>query len=430
MSIGDTLIWASAVPSNVPFRAIKDGLLRLYDIAFFDHGVEAQDREKAVRLIVGIKKAVEDGFASAPTELAAFKSAAEFTEHQIETKGVNSLAWLLEEQHIVATDTIPFVMKPEHGSKLKVFIGMLDAKMIQDAKPHMVRELILQRHGRAYPNTILHLHALVCHGDPAALAIFSGDEIGALIRAPYDYHSAREVLVGLGLLVAQSGALELLPPPKDDLLRFLVSQAAIDTNSEHPPEPIVRVNPPVSMEGLDGIVPIALCIHLGLTMIESLYGVDKRFVALDGIEAQFRGAAENGLMKLVGMMQNFEKVGVECLSEEVRASRPAFSIDQMMVFAAWHEFDLWPNEEPEWISVQPYLEYLLNVLSFMRIDYLIRLRNYLRFFIHGSGTVGVPPSAVAAEVRNAISELYFRYGSRAGVAEAVAFGEDWIGVSS
>lgn len=430
MSINDIVGWVSALPPSITFQAIKGGLLRLYDIAFFDHGVEEQDREKAKRLITAIKQTVENGLASDPTALAAFKTATDFNEKRIAMQGVNSLAWLLDEQHIPGADTIPFIMKPEHGAKLECFLDLLEPKIVQDSKPHMVRELVVQRHGRAYHNTVLHLHGLLCRGDPAALAVFSIDEIEALIQTPHDYAAARRVLASLGLLVAESSALGLHPPPTDDLLRIIVRQTAIDTVSERPPEPIEQVNPPASMEGLDTVILIALCIHLGLTMIEALYGVDKGILVLDGIEDQFRAAEEHGLMKLVGLMRNFEKLGLERLTAEIKASGPTFSIDQMMVFAAWQEFNLWPTEETEWLAVQPYLAYLQEKISFIRIDYLIRLRSYLRYFIHRHDATWTSSSAVAAEIRNAISDLYVHYGSRDGIAEAAAFAEDWIGISS
>ena len=87
-------------------------------------------------------------------------------------------------------------------------------------------------------------------------------------------------------------------------------------------------------------------------------------------------------------------------------------------------------DEDQWQTLQPYLASLMKLLRHVRTDYLIRIRSYLRFFSHGHGSAGVPPSTAAVEIRKAFNRLYFEYGSRAGVAETVTDGEDWIGFSS
>ncbi|MGA9214350.1 MAG: hypothetical protein WBZ54_03540, partial [Methylocella sp.] len=428
MSVSEVIEWINQLPPKVPFATLSTGLRRLYDIAFFDHGIEEQDRTAAAQLVVVIKKSVEDLFANSPEQLAAFRKATEFTEGRIAKQGVNSLAWLVEEHNVQGEGLIPFIMRPEHGGGLTAFLELLGPEATMSAKSHMVRELTLQREGRAYPNTVLHLHGLVCGGDPAALAVFTEAEAAAFIRAPYDYQSTRQVLVELGMLPALSNALPLAPPPEDNLLKFIVSQTALDTLAETPPDVSEQVSPPVAgLESLDRIIPIALCIHLGLTMTESLYGPEKRLVAMDGIETQFLAAAEAGLLRLVGMMRNFEEFSMK--KEEHRERNSTFSVDHMMIFAAWQEFNQWPEEEEQWQVLQPYLASLTKLLRHVRTDYLIRVRSYLRFFIHGQGPVGVPPSTAAAQIRKEFDRLYVEYGSRAGVAEAVTHGEDWIGSS-
>jgi hypothetical protein len=430
MSVDELLSWVSTLPTTCVFQSIKDGLRRLYDIAYFEHGVAERDRAIAAQLVVTFLKTFEDAYANAPAELAALKRATEFTERGIATHGVNSLAWLMEDYGIPGTETIPFIMNPEYGNRLASFMETTDTRALQNAKPHMVRQLILQRHVRAYPNTVIHLHGLVCSGDPAALAIFTRDEIKTITLTPFYYQPAREILVELELLAVQSNAPNLVLPPEDNLLKFIVSQAAMDTVAQGPPQALERIAPPADMQGLDLIVPIALCLHLGLTMIESIYGAEKRFVALDGIEQQFSGASASGLLKLVGMMKNFEKFAVDRVVEEAQRGVATFSIDQMMAFASWHEFNLWPNEEQEWEAIQPYLKYLMKILSHIRIDYLIRLRSYLRFFIHCNASQGVPQTEAVAEIRSTVNAVYVRYGSQPGIVGAAPHSEDWIGQSS
>lgn len=425
MAVQDVVAWISKLSDNAPFKLISACMLRLYDIAFFDHEVEAADRSLSIKLISSLKESICKQFESDAERLAAFQKATEFTEGRIAYTGVNSLPWLIEEHHVSNADTIPFILRPEHSVRLARFLEMMEAKVLQGAKPHMVRELVLQRHGRAYPNTVLHLHGIACRGDPAAHAIFTGDEFSALIRAPHDYQAARRVLVELGLLSINSSALSVANPPEDNLLKFIVSQTAIDTLAEPPPKPIQKIPPPDEMNGLDVIVPIALCLYLGLSMIESLYGPEKRLVTMDGIERQFGNAADLGLIKVVGLMSNLENMNRTRESDETKK----FSLDQMMIFAAWQEFGLWPDTEEKWNSCQPYFEYILLKTTHIRTDYLIRVRSYLRFFIHGQSPVGLPPSAAVSEIRQKISDIYVQYGSRAGVAEMVSLGEDWIGLT-
>jgi hypothetical protein len=121
MPIGDILSWIATLPDKVTFQAIKGGLLRLYDIAYFDHAVEERHRVDAAKLIEVLVKTSEDGYVNAPDELAALKRATEFTESNIIKFGINSLPWLMEEYSIPAADTIPFIMKPEYGARLAAF---------------------------------------------------------------------------------------------------------------------------------------------------------------------------------------------------------------------------------------------------------------------------------------------------------------------
>lgn len=426
MSVSEVIEIASTFSTVTTFKQISPILQRLYNIAFFDHGVAGNDRRIAEELIVTIKDTVLQQLANDPTNLEAFQRATQFTEGQIALSGTGSLAWLLVENEIPGGDTIPFIMKPEYSTRLAPFLKIMDVSLLNNIKHHLVRELVTQRHGTAYPNTVLHLHGMACNGEPATHAIFSASELDAFIHAPYDYQSARDVLANLGLLTAQSNALPLVPSPKDGLLMFIVSQSAIDSLNEMPPDHREAVPPPEGMDGLDQIVPLALCLHLGLTMLESLYGAEKRLVAMDGIEAQFRKAADAGLLSLVGIMKKLENLA----STQLKESSQRFTFDQLMVFAAWQEFGLWPDTEDQWHSMQPYLSYLSHRIRHIRTDYLIRVRFYIRFFNHGRHEDTLSTPAAVSEIRKTIGDLYVQYGSRAGVIETAAYGEDWIGLSS
>jgi hypothetical protein len=409
---------------TVPLEVLSAYLRRLYHIAYFDHDTSEGDREKAAQLAFAFKNETERLLKDDTSKLAAFQNATQVTESQIAYIGTGSLAWLIDEHHIPGSDTIPFIMRPEYGSKLGPFLEMMDPATLQNARPHIVRELIMQRHWRSYPNTVLHLHGLACSGDPATLAIFSQDEINTLTQAPYDYTAARDVLVNLGLLVAQSSALPLSPPPEEKLLQFIVSQTAIDTLKESPPEPREPVQPPEDMDGLHKIVPVSLCLHLGLTMIEALYGPEKRLVAMGGIELQFKQAAETGLLRLVGLMKNLETLAIG----DKNSRFAKISVDQTMILAAWQEFGLWPNSEEEHSKIMPYTEHLLRLIGHIRIRYLFNVRAYLRYFIHEQRGKSVPD--LTPEIQQELRALYAQYGSRVRAAEAAAFGEDWIGMAT
>jgi hypothetical protein len=377
MSMSEIADWAAGLPQEVKFQSIKGAHRRLYDLAYFQHSVDERDRRHAATLIGGLNESIESAVADLPQRLAAFRELMEFFESDIRLRGVGSLRWLLDDQKVPPEKILPFIMRPEHGPKLAAFLELI-ATEVPRWKPQLIRELVLQRHGKAYPNTVIQLHGLAGSGDSATGAVFTEKELKLLIEAPYQYQSAREVLAVLGLLPIEPRALPLIPEPEEAVLKILVGQTAIDTLTEAPPELLEPVPPPRGMEGLDRLVPLALCLHLGLTMIESLYGPEPKFLVLDGIEALFREAADNGLLKLVGMMRNFERFA---LDDKINKSR-RFSVDSMMFFAAWQEFDLWPDEEAAWDSMQPYLAYVSRLLRHTRTQYLIRLRSRLRFDVH------------------------------------------------
>lgn len=426
MSLHEVIATIQAHPGTAPFAVVRDAFRRFYTIACFDHGVPDVDRATAMKLAAALKGDIESLLSSKPDALAAFCKAVDFEREAAAKAGVGSLVWLIDEHEIPGEDIIPFIMKPENGHKLAEYLSIIPPATIEGTRFHMVRELVMQRSATMYPNTVLHIHGLVSSGDPAAFALFKANEIEAFLRVPHGYAAARKTLVSLGLLALESGALPLSPPPPDELLTFIVSQTAIDCFRESDPEnKLNKPEFPEEMEGLDTIIPVAVCIHLGLSMIDTLYGPEKRNVALGGVRSQFSRAYE-GLSDLVDLQSSYENFGIETLLHE-DGNREA-SLDYMMVFAAIEKFQLQQSEE-EFNRTQPYVQFLTRQLAHIRPAYLIKLRYNLRFFIHDK-RASVAPSLQSEEVRRRIMELYAEYGARAGVIEAASFGEDWIGTKA
>lgn len=427
MSLHEVMAAIHAQPAVAPFAVVRDAFRRFYAIAFFDHGVSDADRATATKLAAAFKENIESILSDKPDALKAFHKALDFERQSAAKAGVGSLVWFIDEHKISDRDIIPFIMKPENGHKLADYLSMSPPATVDGIRPHMLRELLMQRSATMYLNTVLHLHGLVSSGDPAAFALFKANEIEAFLRVPHGYAAARQTLVSLGLLSSESGALPLSPPPPDELLTFIVSQTAIDCLQESDPEN--KLNKPEfseEMVGLDTIIPIAVCIHLGLSMIDTLYGPEKRNVALGGVRSQFSKAYE-GLSDLVELQSSCENFGIEAVLHG-DGNRKA-SLDYMMVFAAMEKFQLQQSEE-EFNRIQPYVQFLTRQLAHIRPAYLIKLRFYLRFFIHDKEGAGVAPSLPSEEVRRRIRELYVDYGARAGVLETASFGEDWIGTKA
>lgn len=105
---------------------------RLYEIALYDHHVEKEHRMGALRLLDTVKTTLES--VMAPELIEAYRKANAYMEDNVHRHGINSLAWLIEEQQIPKDHLIPFIARPEHGKLLDNFFDVLDPAIAEKLK--------------------------------------------------------------------------------------------------------------------------------------------------------------------------------------------------------------------------------------------------------------------------------------------------------
>ena len=190
------------LPDNIAVRDSIAIMRRFRDIAYQDHHVPNERRLEALRLSETLKETLETTLAAHPDQLDAFHKAQAFTDEQNRRFGIGSLSWRLTEENVSNADTIPFVMRREHGHLVADLLLVLNPEALAGMRPHLVRELVQSRLFPGSTNAVLTLHALATQADKAALAIFTPAEVSALVNVPNNYGAGRKILVGLNLLLA------------------------------------------------------------------------------------------------------------------------------------------------------------------------------------------------------------------------------------
>jgi hypothetical protein len=191
---------AQSLPANTPVRHIVTMVQRLYEIALYDHHVSQHDRQRAMQLVDGLKQDVEAALANNPDQLDTFRKANALTLENAGRFGIGSLSWKLTEENISNADTVPYVMRREHGALVADLLQTMQPAALASIKSHLVRQLVLARLYNGVWNTVLTLHALATQSDKAALAVFTPAEIAIFTNVPNYYDAARQILVELGLL--------------------------------------------------------------------------------------------------------------------------------------------------------------------------------------------------------------------------------------
>jgi hypothetical protein len=90
---------------------------RLIGISYYDHNIPDDLRRTATRLANAVRADLEKG-ENDPEQLEAIRKACEKTMANARGFGYGSLLWLLDEHKVPASDTIAFMLKPEHGHLL------------------------------------------------------------------------------------------------------------------------------------------------------------------------------------------------------------------------------------------------------------------------------------------------------------------------
>lgn len=386
---------------------------RLNEIALFDHHLDDQTRTRALQLLEALNDDLKKTYANNPAYLQALQETSEGMITNARFIGVGSLGWLIKEHDIPADESVPFVMKPEHGHLLANFLVVVGAEPLAKVKAGLVKHLILSRRYGKCTNAVLSLHGLAAKGDKATLALFTEGELAVLVGVPDDYLAGRQLLVNLGLLPAESNALPFVPVNDASRLIQLMGEIYKERNTAANLDSRIKM----ADEERKQIMGNALAIHrlhLIRRMVEQVHGAD---MAQALLEVLSEGPARDITSKFDGILTKLENAP---------AGTPIdfMLLDQFMVMAGINivtEADF--EREREWMAMGS------DWLNAERVEVL----DYTRFLLRWDPDHMPPQAKTAADESIAafILKTYLEQGSKAGLAEkTIPYLEDWIGIDA
>ncbi len=398
-----------AIPPSHAIRLVK----RLYEIAFFDHHVPMEQRERAVLLLDSVKAGVETALADKPDAIEAFRNANSDMENNVRHFGVGSLAWMIKEHDVPTDEFFPYVMRPEHGHLLADLLEALGPTAVENMKPQLVRHLILSRRYNNTSNAVLMLHGLAAKGDKATGAIFTTEECAALLGVPDDYSAGRKILVNLGLLPGNSNARPFNSAlDKESLVGLMAfvhkdrdALAKTDPRLEHLPEEHRTV----------ALVALSMLrIHLTCRFLRQIYGSE--------MSAAYLAIHSRDSVKQT--LEMFNQV-----ADNLAVIYPPPPIDFMLFDQVMKLGGLAPETDEDFEYERKWMDMGAEWLNHERVELQADLRLSLRW---KSDDAPLEIRSVAdEEITNFINKTYMRKGAQAGIAErAMAYYEDWIGTDA
>jgi hypothetical protein len=228
------------VKESLPSRAMVDVTRRCIDIIYEDQSATQEDRRFASVILEHVVKVTEKAFAQDPKGLKAYQNA--YTTHiqQGPQFGIGSLAWKISR---LPNDQVVSEIIDRNNARL---LPDFPKEKISEARSECIRALIRDRvpakvdanmdiesvvmqrlkHGNGV-NTI---GWLVLTRDPMAIWLLSDEEKRMLSRYLVDYESARELLVGLGV-ISISRTLNFTPIPDPLMVLQFMLQSSAERNS-------------------------------------------------------------------------------------------------------------------------------------------------------------------------------------------------------
>ncbi len=247
---------------------------RLLDIAFDERDVSEKDRNSAAVLYESLVKDIEQGLASHPDGLVAFKAAQEMHFESLRSYGRGSLCWLISAPGLTDTDMINIIIESENGALLPRFINIAP-DVWNGFKAKVLKMLIYDRQRSGESNAVFILAGLVAASDQVAFNALTFNERSALLNASMDYSSARQVLVNYRLLPEVSSALPFEPRVDSGVIAQIATLSVKGDDGESPwNDNALSAHPEFNDDQKAGIgvVLVALRIYVWLETLEGLYG--------------------------------------------------------------------------------------------------------------------------------------------------------------
>ncbi len=213
--------------NNVPITTLTNATRRLFEISYYEHHIPMDHRQGAIRLLPVLVDAAETAMAGNSAALEAYRQANQHMVDKIAIFGYGSLAWKLEEESIPSQGLVGYALRSENEGLLKNFSLAVGPEGWLQAKPALLKELVLSRRAQYGSNLVATLHGLTSQRNEAAVTILTEEEITVMVHAWENYQAARAILVRHGILPPpQQESLPLKPQPEIDFINTFVLLSA------------------------------------------------------------------------------------------------------------------------------------------------------------------------------------------------------------
>ena len=194
LNLHETVAYVSTLLGGESTKKVIAAMQRLYDIAFFQHGLPDEKRSAALSLAGGLEADLEAALGDNPEGLDAFQEAVSYQKERARHCGCGSLYWVMEEQNIPAESIIQFIAQDQYKDLLPAYLEMMEPDAIVQIRRVLVPELIRAR-CRDGESSIRVLHNLAVAGDRTLEMLFDPADIKILLNADADPAAAEEIVV-------------------------------------------------------------------------------------------------------------------------------------------------------------------------------------------------------------------------------------------
>jgi hypothetical protein len=166
---------------------------RFYDIAFFEHGISAEERSAALATAQAFEADIVASLSDNDEGLTAFLEAVEHHKEHGRVTGIGSLHWKMEDEGVPADELIAYIARVEHAPLLPDYLSMLDADVIAQIRNALLGDIVAARQAVGQNSTEA-LVALVESNDPSIELLLESGEIHLLKNWTSNQEQAQQLV--------------------------------------------------------------------------------------------------------------------------------------------------------------------------------------------------------------------------------------------
>ena len=403
------------VGDSVTMGFITEFTKRLIDITYFDRDTSIENREEGEQLIARIIPAFEQDMQSQPETLKAYQTAYQTQLSNVKYFGFGSLGWKVREPGVQGADVINIIVEPSSGPLIPDFLEVMSSEFWLEAKPSVIKTLILDRRRSNESNAVLILSGLVSGYDQVAWNVLTEDERNALVNVADNYELARNVLVQYDLLPKDPTAEPLTPALDVNFAKLLVIyEMREDLDFLAEPE-IRKAYDDVGEQQFVSVLLKSLRLKLWMSTLTEAYGSAQKENIEQLVMAEFEGAKASGFESFLETLS---------IADNYRSNDSYFGPD-LSIAAALYDWYIPKNatEDEELSRTQA----VAQIVNYARVNFLHKNRFMLRYFAKYPPDGRGIDDELTQHIMDKYSDMYLLFGSRVPEAEQQLLFEDWIG---